>query len=138
MAEYTNGHDQGEAKNNRKSRQKGSCDRLVELVLNQLHWDLSYCDDEAYTSFCVKGHQETHKLSSSPVKRRLRYAFRESFGRTPNNTAVTDALAMLEAEAFEKGWERPIHVRVARHEGCIYIDLGDKSWRIVKVDMHGW
>jgi len=134
MAKHLNGH----AGANGKPRRNSDCDQILELVLKQLDWDLWHWEDEAYTSFCVKGHRETHKLSSSPVKRRLRYAFRERFGRAPNNTALTDAIAMLEAMAFAEGWERPIHVRVAEHEGVLFIDLGGKSWRIVRIDMHGW
>jgi len=134
MAEYTNGNAGGDG----KPRRKGDCDQLMELALNHLHWDLWHWEDEVYVSFYVKGHQETHKLNSPPVKRCLRHQFRNHTGRAPSSAAVTDSIAMLEAEAFAVGWERPIHVRVANYEGVLFIDLGDKSWRIVRIDMHGW
>jgi len=134
MAKHLNGHAGG----NGKPRRNSDCDQILELVLKHFGWDLWHWEDEASVSFKVSGRQETHKLSSSSVKRRVRYAFRERFGRAPNNTALTDAIAMLEAMAFAEGWERPIHVRVAEHKGVLFIDLGGKSWRIVRIDMHGW
>jgi hypothetical protein len=134
MAKDLNGHAGGNGKPGRKR----DCDQLLELVLKQLDWDLWHWEDEAYVSFDVNGHRETHKLSSSPVKRRLRHQFRNHTGRAPSCAAVTDAIAMLEAEAFATSWERPIHLRVASYEGVLFIDLGDQSWRIIRVDMHGW
>lgn len=134
MAKHLNGNAGGTG----SPGSKAVCDQLIDLVLNQRQWQLWHYDDKPYVSFVIDGRQQTHKLDSPRTKRPLRHDFRKRFGRTPNNTALTDAIAMLEAMAFAEGWERPIRVRVAKHETVTYIDLGDQSWRIVRIDMHGW
>ena len=40
--------------------------------------------------------------------------------------------------AIHEGEEREVHVRVAGHEGCIFLDLGDSTWRVVEITPRGW
>jgi hypothetical protein len=134
MGKHLNGYAGG----NGKSRRKGDSDQLMELVLKHLDWNLWHWEGEAYVSFDVKGHRETHKLNSSPVKRRLRHQLRDHTGRVPSSAAVNDTIAMLEAEAFATGWKRPIYLRVAEHDGVIYVDSGDERRSVTLIDMHGF
>jgi hypothetical protein len=48
------------------------------------------------------------------------------------------ALNLLEARAQFDGPERTVHVRIAEHEGYIYLDLADQSWRAVEAGPNGW
>jgi hypothetical protein len=51
---------------------------------------------------------------------------------------LQDALAVLEGKAL---FDAPIHdvgVRVAEHDGAIYVDLADDHWQAVRVDAEGW
>ena len=52
--------------------------------------------------------------------------------------AASDAIDVLAAMAVHDGRERPVHVRVAEHDGAIYLDLADDSWRAVCVTANGW
>ena len=40
--------------------------------------------------------------------------------------------------ALYKGLEKPVFVRVAEHDGRIYIDLCNEKWQVVEVDAAGW
>src|SRR5690606_31221413 len=41
--------------------------------------------------------------------------------------------------AVHQGVERDVHVRIARgDDGAIYLDLGDDSWRAVRIGLDGW
>jgi hypothetical protein len=71
------------------------------------------------------------------VSRYLRRAFQQQFGRPPSSTAVSDASAMLAAQA-EVGSVRPVHVRIAGHGGRVYLDLNRSDWRVVEVTTDGW
>lgn len=37
-----------------------------------------------------------------------------------------------------EGDERPVFCRIAGHDGAIYIDIGDATWRTIEVTAHGW
>src|SRR5262249_23211533 len=45
---------------------------------------------------------------------------------------------VLEGMALWDGPEMPVHVRVAGHDGKIYLDLADAGWRAVEVRPDGW
>jgi hypothetical protein len=44
----------------------------------------------------------------------------------------------LEASAQFDGPERLVHLRVAEHEGALYLDLADSDWQAVEVTPAGW
>jgi hypothetical protein len=58
--------------------------------------------------------------------------------RAPSSWAITDALNTIRAMAVYDGPERPVFVRIAEHEGDVYIDLGNESWDAVRVSRDGW
>jgi hypothetical protein len=45
---------------------------------------------------------------------------------------------VLEAQAQFDGPERKISVRLAEHDGLIYLDLADEFWRCVEIGPRGW
>ena len=47
--------------------------------------------------------------------------------------AISSALNQLEARAQFDGPEQTVHVRVAEHDGRIYLDLADEHWRAVEI-----
>ena len=49
---------------------------------------------------------------------------------------MTTALDLIEARAHFGGIVRPVYLRVAEHEGCIYVNLCDTAWRAVEIP-HG-
>src|SRR5947208_951109 len=53
-------------------------------------------------------------------------------------SAIEEAVNSLVADARFGDVEREVHVRVAGHGGAIYVDLGDRDWRVVAVRPDGW
>jgi hypothetical protein len=51
--------------------------------------------------------------------------------------ALADVVSHFESVALFDGAEAAVHLRVAGHEGRIYIDLCDPSWRVVEVSGEG-
>ncbi len=45
---------------------------------------------------------------------------------------------MLEARAQFDAPERSVHVRVAEHDGHVFLDLADDHWRAVEIGSDGW
>jgi hypothetical protein len=58
-------------------------------------------------------------------------------GGGPSPDVVKAALRMPEALALE-GPEAPVFLRVAEHDGSIWIDLGDAEWSAIQVWPGGW
>jgi len=58
-------------------------------------------------------------------------------GRVPSASALTDALTVLEGRAAMKEPE-PVHLRLARHEGQVVLDLGTADGRCAVARPGGW
>jgi hypothetical protein len=102
--------------------------------------DLARTDDgRAYARVPVGTHHENHEVRSGGFKRWLTRAFYREFDRPPTSDALQGALGVLEARAQFDGVTEPVHVRVAPGDGgSVLIDLGDDSWRAVRVGPGGW
>ena len=48
------------------------------------------------------------------------------------------ALTVIAGQAIHEGLEHAVAVRVAEHDGAIYLDLADEQWRAVRVAAAGW
>jgi len=68
----------------------------------------------------------------------LRRSYYEATGTAASHVAVKIALDHLEARAQSDGPERSVHLHVAEHAGCIYLDLADDQWRAVEIAPNGW
>ena len=77
-------------------------------------------------------------MRSQTFKRYLAMQFFESEGKAMNGDAVSAAANLIEAQALFQGEVHLINVRVAEHEGNIYIDLCNESWQVVEVTSSGW
>src|SRR5262249_44859467 len=96
-------------------------------------------DGRAYARVPVADHYENHEVRSAGLKRWLRYRFYREQGRPPSGDGLQGALDILEARAQIDGATAPVYVRVApADDGAVFIDLGDDSWRAVRVGPEGW
>ncbi len=119
-------------------------------------------DRKGYASVRVNGHTENYRIKSQSFrywlqhefwrreKERMEDAAVEATGALSGGAgaldlpevvreqAMGDAISQLEALALFEGPERDVHLRVAGHDGAVYVDLGDEAWRAVRVDASGW
>jgi hypothetical protein len=82
-------------------------------------------------------HEECWPVRSRPFKGWLRRAFYLAQGKPAPAQAMAETIDLIEAQAFEAK-RIDVHVRVAEHEGAVYLDLCDTSWRAVKITPQGW
>jgi hypothetical protein len=112
--------------------------RLVRLV-KAARVELWHCPDQAaYASIPRDRHREHWPLRSTSFNLWLRRAYFLQEKAAPSAQALQDALGILEGMALFEGDEHAAHVRVAEHEGRIYLDMADRAWRAVEVDAEGW
>ena len=90
-------------------------------------------EDECFATTQVGGHEETHPLESTAFRRWLIRLYDTNFKSAPNARAIIDARATLASRAYHDGPCRNVATRVGEQGGCIFIDLGDPAWSIVKV-----
>ncbi len=104
-------------------------------------------DGEAFASFPVAkagenmkdgGHIEHWRIRSKNFRDWLAREFYKQYSKTPSSQAIEDTLRVAEGQAQFDGPEMNIHLRTARHESSLYIDLGDEKWRAVKCTRDGW
>ena len=77
-------------------------------------------------------------VRSKPFRRWLAREFYLSFGKAPGSQALHDALNVIEGQAAFAGQEWPVFVRVAGHDGRVYLDLANGNWEAVEIDADGW
>jgi hypothetical protein len=92
----------------------------------------------AYGAVVIDDHRETWRLRSASFKGWLAHGFHVKHGKVASDGAVSAALNALEGRALLEGPERDVHVRIAEHDGKVYLDLGGASWTAVEIDGDGW
>ena len=95
-------------------------------------------DGTAYAAVEVEGHRETHAIRSVRFRDWILIRFLQQHGRAPNSQLLNDALNTIRAIAVYHGPEISVFVRVAEHEGDVYIDLGNENWDAVRITREGY
>jgi hypothetical protein len=55
-----------------------------------------------------------------------------------NSDAMSAAVNLMEAKTLFEGEEHPVYVRVAPHQGNVYVDLGNADWQVIEITPSGW
>src|SRR6516165_5600384 len=92
----------------------------------------------AFVDLLINGHRETWPIRSHRFRTWLRRRHYEATQTALSAAAIRSTLDLLEAHAQFDGSQRAVHVRLAEHEGRIYLDLADESWRAVEIGAEGW
>lgn len=93
---------------------------------------------DCFASVQINNHRENHKLGSREFKDWLAGLLYKTTERAASSDKITEAVTVLRAKAKYEAAEIEIHVRVAEHEGSIYLDLADKDWRQIKITADDW
>ena len=95
-------------------------------------------DGTGFADLIIDGHRETWPLRSKRFQAWLRQQYYERTWDAPNPAALNAALNALEAQAQFDGPQRKVSLRLAEHDGLIYLDLADEFWRCVEIGANGW
>ncbi|HEX2429081.1 MAG TPA: hypothetical protein VHI53_14235 [Gaiellaceae bacterium] len=93
---------------------------------------------EGYVRLPVDEHREVWPVRSTAFRRWLARQYFNTMAGAPGGQALTDGLGVLEGIALFDGHERDVHLRLAEHEGDIFLDLADTQWRAVRISASGW
>lgn len=92
---------------------------------------------EAYATTTKDNARDHRRVAATDFKRWMQALFFAAHGKAIRRDSLSDALGVLEGRALMEP-EHDVHVRVAEHEGRIYIDLADRERRIVEISTSGW
>src|SRR4051812_37449177 len=95
-------------------------------------------DGTAFADLMIDEHRETWPVRGIRVRSWLRRKYYQATGTAAGAGAISAALDLLEARAQFEGPQRAIYLRVAEHDGRIYLDLADEGWRAVEIGPAGW
>ena len=95
-------------------------------------------DMTAFADIDINGHRETWPVKSKTFSYWLARAFYQETHSAAGSEAIQATLNVIEAKARHDAIEREAHVRTARLDGKLYIDLGDKAWCAIEIDTDGW
>ena len=95
-------------------------------------------DGAAFADLIIDGHRETWPLRSKRFQTWLRQQYYERTWGAPSPAALNAALNVLEAQAQFDRTQRKVSVRLAEHDGLIYLDLADELWRCIEIGAKGW
>jgi hypothetical protein len=111
-------------------------EQLLHFVAD---YDLFHSPEHiGFADIKINGHRETFALNSKEFKSFLEHDFYKKTGAAPSTDAVTQTVNILKAQATYDAPERPVHVRVAQEDGCLYLSLGDDERRAIEITATGW
>lgn len=117
-------------------QRKSQSSRLVELCADV---ELFHArDGEAYGTVAVNGHRETWPVRSSVFRDFLRRRYFDAHHAVPGTQSLGEAVDLIAAQARFSGETRDVDLRLAGHEGRIYLDLCNDDWQVVEIGPDNW
>jgi len=102
-------------------------------------WDLWHTPaKDAYATIQIGDHKETWLIRSQMFKRFVAKQYFDAYQAAMNSDALASTVNLLEAKALFEGQEHRVYVRLAEHEGNIFLDLCNPTWQVVKITPQGW
>ena len=95
-------------------------------------------DRDPYVDVALDGIRRTFRIRSRECRTWLSGLLYAREGAALGGQGGSDALEVLAARALHDGETRAVHVRLAEHDGAIYLDLGDTTWRSVRITADTW
>jgi hypothetical protein len=121
-----------------KEEKRAPADQIIDIARKA---NISYFmtpDEVVYADVQEGETRRTLAIREKAFRLYLRNQYFDKNGKSPGGDAVQQAIDTLEALASRDADKRETHIRLASHEGRIYIDLGDESWKAIEVSVDGW
>ena len=120
-----------------KAEKKG--DAIEAIVgLARRAYRFFHFEDEAYVEVERRGHPEVLLIEEDTFRRLLRILTTRHLKIVALNEWLKNAVDQLAAHAHEEGPEYPVSVRLAQHDGKVYLDLCNRERTVIEVDGDGW
>lgn len=122
----------------KQSKGEKQAARLIQLAEQQQIELFHTPENQTYARVAVNNHYETVNLNSSAFRQWLEHSFWKAENGTASKTAFDEAISNLKARAKFDSPQWEIFLRVAEHNGEIYLDLTNETWQVAKITSSGW
>jgi polyhydroxyalkanoate synthesis regulator phasin len=95
-------------------------------------------DGSPFARITIDDHREVWPLRSRVFRCWLSHKYFLENSRTPGSQALQDAISVLEGRALYESEKFQTYVRLAKHEGYIFVDLCNDRWQAVELNADGW
>jgi hypothetical protein len=126
--------DEAEASEPKDRRSQAA--RLLELAAGMELFRTP--NSEPFATIEVGEHRETHPVRSSTLASWLRRLYWNAYREAVPGAPFKDAIETLAARAEFGGETHPVAIRVAAHEGRLYLDLANDAWQAIEIGPDGW
>jgi hypothetical protein len=109
---------------------------LLEIAKEATYFHTS--DQKVYADIWANGIRKTYLIRRKAFKQWLQYELFRRHQRTVGSETLSQVLSVIEAKANFEGEVREVHLRIAEHEGKVYLDLGTENWSAVEISSEGW
>jgi hypothetical protein len=92
---------------------------------------------DAFVTLEVNESRQTHRIGSSAYRHLLTLQCWKKLGDVPGK-GVLDHVVQIQSAEASLAIERDVQVRVGNLGEKTYLDLGDKTWRVVEIDADGY
>ncbi len=96
------------------------------------------CDKTGFARARENGRIIVAPIDGKDFKLVLRRRYYELYRSGPNDESMKVAIRTLEARACFEGEQYGVHLRVAEHDGCIYLNLARDDGSLVEISPSGW
>lgn len=94
--------------------------------------------NKAYATYPDSGHRVNAPIRSSQFRQWLTLQYLDQHEAAPGKTALEECLSAVEARAVQRGKRYTAFIRVAEHDGRVFLDLCDNEWRAIECSKSGW
>ena len=121
---------------NRQKDKSDPCLTLVELAKDD---DLFHdSTGRTYTTTKIHGVEQTLQLTDPLYRAKLRLSYTQHTGRIVSRDSLATAIEQLSSTALKDRPEYTTSVRIAEHDGALYIDLADRRRQVVRLSQGQW
>ncbi|MEN9429929.1 MAG: hypothetical protein RJA86_788 [Pseudomonadota bacterium] len=117
--------------------EQSTTEQLLDIAKEQCEF-FHDKDGETYASFIKGNHRECHRLQSKSFKEWLANELYKAEDTAPADNIINATINALNGQAKFDGDEKPVYMRVAKHDGAYWLDLCNDEWQAVKITSTGW
>jgi len=92
----------------------------------------------AYVDVPVAGGRETMHVRGKRFESWVRHAYHAAHGDSVASTMLKEEIETLAARAVMGDGEKPVGLRIAAFREAVYVDLGRRDRKVVKIEASGW
>ncbi|MCB1658758.1 MAG: PriCT-2 domain-containing protein, partial [Pseudomonadales bacterium] len=120
-----------------REEEQSTTERLLDIAKEQCEF-FHDKDKEPYAVFNANGARQCYHLQSKGFREWLANELYKADETAPADNILNATINALIGQAKFDGDEKPVYMRVAKHESAYWLDLCNDKWQAVKITSTGW